>query len=227
MRHFQPLISRGGTLALLFVALWWVAPAPAQAASVTYALDYIFSPATGSVAPLGTVTLTDLGTAVKFDVKNLAGAGTKLDSLYFNFAQGAINPNQLTFSNVSISSYTYTTLLAPTTGTTVNGLKADGDGYFDGKFEFTGNNFLGHNQTLSFQLSAASQNLGLEDFHFFSLPGGGSGSYIMASHIKNMPYTGNSVWAGTVAAVPLPGALLLFGSGLMGMLGFRKTRQVI
>jgi hypothetical protein len=30
-----------------------------------------------------------------------------------------------------------------------------------------------------------------------------------------------------LAAVPLPGVLLLFGSGLMGLLGFRKTRQVI
>jgi hypothetical protein len=80
---------------LLFVALWWVAPAPAQAAAVTYALDYIFSPATGPVAPLGTVTLTELGTAVKFDVQNQAGTGTKLDSLYFNFAQGTINPLSL------------------------------------------------------------------------------------------------------------------------------------
>jgi len=220
-------MSWGGALALLFVALCWVAPAPAQAASVTYALDYIFSPATGSVAPLGTVTLTDLGTAVKFDVKNLAGAGTKLDSLYFNFAQGAINPDQLAFSNVSVGSSTYTTLLAPMTGATVNGLKADGDGYFDGKFQFTESNFLGHTQTLSFQLSAVNQDLGVEDFHFFSLPGGGSGSYIMASHIQNLPSTGDSLWVGTVAAVPLPGALLFFGSGLMGMLGFRKTRQVI
>lgn len=226
MRHFQQFMSWGGAIALLFVALWWVAPAPAQAASVTYALDYIFSPATGSVAPLGTVTLTDLGTAVKFDVQNQAGVGTKLDSLYFNFAQGAINPNQLAFSNVSLSSSTYTTLLAPTTGATVNGLKADGDGYFDGKIQFTENNFLGHNQTLSFQLSAVNQNLGAEDFHFFSLPGGGSGSYIMASHIQNMPSTGDSLWVGTVAPVPLPGALLLFGSGLMGMLGRNRLHRL-
>ncbi|HEX7766464.1 MAG TPA: PEP-CTERM sorting domain-containing protein, partial [Nitrospira sp.] len=125
-------------------------------------------------------------------------------------------------SNVSIGSSTYTTLLAPTTGTRVNELKADGDGYFDGKIQFAGNNFLGHNQTLSFQLSAVNQDLGVEDFHFFSLPGGGSGSYIMASHIQNMPSTGDSLWVGTVAAVPLPGALLFFGSGLMGMLGFRN-----
>jgi len=220
-------MSWGGALALLFVALWWVAPAPAQAASVTYALDYIFSPATGSVAPLGTVTLTDLGTAVKFDVKNLAGAGTKLDSLYFNFAQGAINPSQLMFSNVSVISSVYSTLLAPATGAMLSALKADGDGYFDGKFQFTENNFLGHTQTLSFQLSAVNQDLGVEDFHFFSLPGGGSGSYIMASHIQNLPSTGDALWVGTVTAVPLPGALLFFGSGLMGMLGFRKTRQVI
>jgi hypothetical protein len=76
-------------------------------------------------------------------------------------------------------------------------------------------------------LSAVNQDLGVEDFHFFSLPGGGSGSYIMASHIQNLPSTEDSLWVGTVAAVPLPGALLFFGSGLMGMLGFRKTQQVL
>ncbi len=42
-------------------------------------------------------------------------------------------------------------------------------------------------------------------------------------------FTSTSVFSGNVvnSPVPLPGALLLFGSGLMGMLGFRKTQPVI
>ena len=194
-----------------------------QAEAVTvYNLDYVFSPATGAVAPMGTVTLTDLGTAVKFDIKNLAGAGTKLDSLYFNFAHGNTNPNQLVFSNVSAMTGTYATLLAPTTSATVTQLKADGDGYFDGKFEYASNNFLGNGQTLSFELGAAGQDLAVSDFHFFSLPGGGSGSYVLASHVKSLQPGDTSAWVGTVAAVPLPGAAFFFMSGLSGLAIIRK-----
>ncbi|NWF71604.1 MAG: hypothetical protein HXY51_00970 [Nitrospirae bacterium] len=203
--------------AVLLGALIAGVVAPLHASAVIYPLDYVFSPPTGTVTPLGTVTLTDLGTAVQFDVLNQAGAGTKLDSLYFNFAHGSLNPDQLAFSNVSAVTGTYSTLLAPTTSSTINGLKADGDGYFDGKFEYTTNNFLGHGQTLSFHLSVVGQDLGVEDFHFFSLPGGGTGSYVMASHIQNLPGSGDSLWVGTATPVPLPAAVLLFGSGLMGL----------
>jgi hypothetical protein len=199
-----------------------LAATPAHAVSVTYALDYVFSPATGAVAPLATVVLTDglSGGAVKFDITNLAGAGTKLDSLYFNFAHGSLNPNQLSFTKVSVSSSTYQTVLAPSTSSTLSSLKADGDGYYDGKFEFTGNNYLAHNQTLSFRLSKAGQTLGVGDFDLFSIPGGGAGTFIMASKIQNLSY-GSSVWVGTLVAVPLPGAAILFGTGLAGLARIR------
>lgn len=206
---------------LLLLSALSVFSAPAWAMTV-YNLDYVFSPPTGTGAPMGTVTLTDLGAAVQFDIVNKAGAGSKLDSLYFNFLHGATNPNQLVFSNVSAAAGTYTTLLAPLTTSTLPGLKADGDGYYDGKFSYTGNNFLGHNQTLSFRLSATGQDLAESDFHFFSIPGGGTGTYILASHIQNLQPGGTSAWVGTVASVPLPGAALLFLSGLSGLAIARK-----
>jgi len=195
--------------AMLLGVLIAGAVAPLHASAVTYPLNFIFSPATGTVAPMATVTLIDLGNAVQFNLLSQAGAGSKLGSFYFNFAQGTINPNQLTFSNVSASNGTYSTTLAPLTSSTVNALKADGDGFFDGKIEYLRNNFLGHGQTLSFRLSSVGQNLGIEDFNLFSLPGGGSGSYIMASHIQSLPQGGSSAWVGTVAAVLLPAAALL------------------
>ncbi len=208
---------------LLLVAALSVFSAPTEAMTV-YNLNYIFSPATGAVPPMGTVTLTDLGTSMRFDIVNNAGAGSKLDSLYFNFLHETTNPNQLVFSNISAATGTYATLLAPLTTSTLPGLKADGDGYFNGKFEYTSNNFLANGQTLSFQLSATGQDLEENDFHLFSLPGGGSGSYILASHIQNLQPGGTSAWVGTtaVAAVPLPGAALMFLSGLSGLAFVRK-----
>jgi hypothetical protein len=230
MRNTQRTRTMKGSMtALLMTSVFCLAVSavPAQAATVTYALDYIFSPPTGSVTSLVTATLTDTGTAVQFDITNQAGIGTKLDSLYFNFAQGTINPDQLTFSNVSAAGGTYSTLLAPSINAIVAALKADGDGYFDGKFAYSTNNFLAQGETLSFRLSAAGEDLSVNDFNFFSRMGGGTGSYILASHIQNLPATGSSVWVGTVTPVPLPAALWLFGSGIVGLVGvLRRMRNL-
>ncbi len=187
-----------------------------------YELDYVFSPPTGSVSPLRVITLMDLGNSVRFQVMNQAGTGSKLDSLYFNFGRAGLNPNQLVFSNVSAAANSYQTTLAPTGSATVNSLKADGDGYYDGKFEYAGNNFLGHEQILSFDLGIVGQDLDTSDFHLFSIPGGGTGTFIMASHIQNVS-GGNSLWVGTAAVVPVPVAAVLFAGGLAALMGFRRS----
>src|SRR5262245_40417437 len=226
MVSMKRLISMKTTMgvAMLLGVLFAGAVAPLHASVVTYPLDYIFSPPTGTVSPLGTVVLTDLGATVRFDLTNLAGAGAKVDSLYFNFAQGSLNPDQLSFSNVNALVGTYQTELAPTGSSTIASLKADGDGYYDGKIQYTGNNFLGQGQSLSFELGVLNQDLNIADFQLFSLPGGGTGTYIMASHIQNLPQDGSSVWVGTLAPVPLPAAALLFVSGLFGLAGALRNQ---
>jgi hypothetical protein len=200
---------------------------PGTASAVLYELDSVFSPPTGIVSPLGSVTLSDLGHTVRFQVTNQAGAGSKLDSLYFNFNHGSLNPNQLVFLNVSAAANTYQTTLAPTGSSTVNSLKADGDGYYDGKFQYSGNNFLAHGQTLSFDLGVVGYDLSTSDFHLFSLPGGGTGTFIMASHIQNLS-GGNSLWVGTnTAVVPLPAATWLFGSGLLSLFSALRRQWAV
>ncbi len=220
-------------LALCLAAL------PAQAAVVTYDLNYVFSPTPGAVSPMARVTLTDIGNFVDFSVQNLAGAGTKLDSLYFNFAQGTINPIALAFSQVAVNganlaAANYSTLLAATQSTLNAGLKADGDGYFDGKIAYTTNNFLANGATLSFRLSSSGQNLDSSNFNLLSLSGGGAGSFTMAAHIQALPgamgYAGNSAWVGTpvpVAPVPLPAAAVLFGTGFVGLFGAAGKRFTV
>lgn len=220
-----PIKSLAWCSALLSSVLGW--GIQAQAAAVSYPLDYIFSPAPAPGASYGQVTLDDLGQAIRFHVANQAGEGSKLDALYFNFNG---NPSLLSFSNVNVNgvplaSSAYETVLAPSGSATLSSLKADGDGYYDGKIQYKSGNFLGFGHTLAFDLGITGQDLSPSDFLIHSLPGGGSQTYVFGAHIQNLPPEGGSLWVGSLNPVPLPASVMLFGTGLAWLGGLARRKR--
>jgi hypothetical protein len=161
------------------------------------------------VAP-GTVTLA-------VSASGLSGSET-IDSLYFNVAPG-IDPALLTFVRDGAST-------GPAAGDTTielgsDAFKADGDGYYDIRFNlppppgtqaarFEAGEVLLYTITGSGSVTASA-------FYALSKPGGGSGPFLAAAHVQQIGDGSLSGWVAPTA-VPLPGALALFGSGL-GLLG--------
>jgi hypothetical protein len=109
-----------------------------------------------------------------------------------------------------------------------NGFKADGDGWYDILLEYTGNNYLATNASVTFSIMGDTNPLNFVDM---SLPGGATGTYYVASHILSVVPTGNSFWAGNNsgagpgAAVPEPATMLLMGGGLVAAAVARRRKS--
>src|SRR5262249_5083378 len=212
-------------------------------AAVIYNLDNVFNSGGGSAPPVGifsspleTITLTDLGNTVRFDVFNTgAGGAGQVKNLYFNFTNAANTaPTLLQFTNVTVDgvalgSGTFTTLTAATQSTQNNMLRADGDGYFDGSIALSNSLQSGH--TLSFTLGVNSLNLVPSNFNALSIPGGGQspGPFTLASQLGSYQPGDKSIWVGTnnlnPAPVPLPPSAALFGSGLLAAMAWLRRRK--
>ena len=111
----------------------------------------------------------------------------------------------------------------------LDGLNADGDGNFDIKFDFVppvippgpGNNF-DINEIVVFYISGTG--ITAADFDYFSVQNGGQGEYLSAAHIGGTcagapaggpACTDNDDGSDFVGAVPEPGSVLLFATGLL------------
>ena len=205
---------------------------PLQATTLTFDLDYEFSEATQpeGIAPWITATFDDtFGDAntvrLTMSASNLVGTEF-IDDWLFNF-DDTLDPTELSFAIFGTPGSTPNHI-----NTGVDAFKADGDGYFDIKFDmppppgkFEDKFTMG--ETVVYDISYTSA-IDVFAFDYSSASGGGAGTYHSAAHIQGIGEEGNySGWIGDGGGggvIPEPTTMLLFISGLVGFALKSKKR---
>lgn len=217
------------TLLVVLVGLtsFVVPAAPARAALLTLDLSVEFSSGVDpeGVSPWVTATFDDSfggANTVRLTMSNTNLVDQEFVSEWsFNF-DPALDPTLLSIFSVDIGAST------PGVSAGANLFKADGDGFFDilfdfppppGSFaaEFTAGEQVVFDLTYVAPISASS-------FDFFSVMGGGTGTYRGAAHVQAIgSYDDGSGWIGDPgASVPEPASAWLFG--LLGLAVLRRRR---
>lgn len=199
----------GFALAILGATPW------ASADSLTFNLDYAFSG--GPSTPGAVVQLDDVAAnQVKVTLDVTAFSAFKFNDWYLN-----LDP-ALTIGSFSAGTITGQTPDSIDFGT--NAFKADGDGFFDLNVTYDNDpsGSLTGGETTSFIVTyGGAGTFNVHSFDFFSVEGGGTGTYRAAVHVTALA-DGASVWMGDPGTViPLPGAAVA-GLALMGLVGLRR-----
>ena len=201
----------------------------ASAASVTFNYTESF----GSVppdgpAPYATATFDDGGTAGSVTLTmTVAGTvdGADVTAMFFNL-DPTLDPTLLTFNRDG-----GTGPAAATTNilTGVDAYRAGGDGYYDIVFDFPpppGNDAAKFNAGEDLVYTITGTGITADSFNFFATPGPGEGNpgpYLSVARFQSTgPDQEGSDWVG---AVPVPAAVWLFGSGLLGLVGVARRRR--
>jgi hypothetical protein len=210
-------------------ALWTAAVAvvaaiasagPAAADTITLSTE--FSGATAaSGAPKITFTQLDSDTVrITMDLANLSG--TEKASKWFINTSFALSESNFAFVSGSSS----TVDVDNTWNTNDNAFKADGDGYFDVRFDFpTSGDLFGDNETVVWDVTATG--ISVSTFLLGSAPGGGNGTWMSAAHIQGIGADGeDSGWmGGNLIPTPEPATVLLLGAGLAGFVARKRLRR--
>ena len=200
---------------------------PVQAATVTFNYDISF----GAVAPDGptpyaTAVFDDGGTAGSVTLTmSVAGSVNLADvtAMYFNL-DPALDPNSLNFLRTGGDG---PTAANTTISTGTDNFQADGDGRYDILFDFPpppGQQAarFNSNEFLTYDITGIA-TLTADDFNFFATPAGGFGPYLSVARFQDTgPLQEDSDWVGVV---PVPAAVWLFGSGLLGVVGIARRRR--
>jgi hypothetical protein len=200
--------------------------APAQAATVTFNYDLSFGAvAPDAPAPYATAVLDDGGSAGSVTLTmSVAGTvgGADITQMYFNL-DPALDPTLLSFIRTG---GTGPTAANTSISTGTDEYKADGDGLYDILFEFPpppGSDAAKFNAGEDLVYDITGIGLTASSFNFFSRPDGGTGPFRSVARFQSTGSDGEgSDW---VAAAPVPAAVWLFGSGLLGLVGVARRKR--
>ena len=221
--------------AVAFLAATFAAPAGATV--ITFNLGTVFSD--GAVAPDGPapyarVTLDDGGGTgqVNMTADVSADVGQAfMEQLYLNF-DTTLDVNLLTFTFLAGSSTGPEAAGGGGNGihTGVDISKAGGDGRYDILFDFppppgSGGATFDAGETVVYMITS-SDAITASSFNWLSAPGGGAGGPFLAAAKFNAtgPIQDDSAWVGA-GVIPVPAAVWLFGSGLIGLIGVARRKK--
>jgi len=210
-----------------------------QASVVTFNLGTVFSD--GSIAPDGpapyaVVTLDDSYSAgsVTMTIALSSDIGdAHLTQLYLNF-DSSFDVNNLIFDFVAGSSTGPEAVSSNNGKGNGNGIfvgneafQSDGDGAYDILFDFpppAGNNKFSAGEVVVYDITSIDV-ITASSFNFLSSEGGNEGTFLAASKFNSTGDGSGSAWVGEgVVVVPVPAAVWLFGSGLIGLIGVARRK---
>jgi hypothetical protein len=210
----KPMLRILGAAAAISVCL--AVGSAASAAMITFAASFEYS---GGVAPEGTppwltATFDDGGSPGSVDLTLETTNLTDNESVFvwmFNLDPD-LAPNDLVFSApVKTGAFT-----DPTINLGVDEFKADGDGYFDIKFDFDQSDGaptrFGVGDAAEYTITGIP-TLTAYSFDFISAPDGAPGEFPMAAHVAAIGPNSYSGWV----SVPEPSCFLLLAAGVLGM----------
>ena len=208
-------------VAVLLCAAIVLPAASATATTLTYSLDVLFPdvpPGEGPAGPAPWLTITfddsvgDANTVrVTMDASGLSGGtrGENISQIYLNF-DPLLDATLITFTVVDNADSVPNGIF---TGT--DSFMANGDGSYDILFDFppppgkAGLRFT-QGEAVIYDLTYISP-IDVNSFRFFSVAGGGQGTYLAAAHLQGTPDGGTgSAWVGVIPE-PSPAALLVLG----------------